>query len=517
MDPALSCSFMEVPLDYHDRSAGYGHLALIKANATHARRGTIFYNPGGPGGSGLQALDSFSATALALTGGHYDIVSWDPRGVGPLTIPGDISCFPTLADYTAFWNGTIQLTGIETTGNFTSAADLGALFGQAPLMQAKFDELARRCLRSPSGRFLRYVGTAATARDVVAMADALDGPGSAVNFIGVSYGTLLGTWLVNMFPERVGRVVLDGVISPVAVATDESSVVWSNHELADADKVYEGFVTGCALAGPQGCAIAASAGLSPADVDESIRALLQRAHDAARRNQSVPVTSSDIRELLGSAMYDPADWAGFANTTWAELVAAVDGEVGMKGGRRRTDDAFRPQTPRDDPTEDTQPDGGVAILCGDSVDPRGTRVEDAFKTIVTASRNVSPLFASIWPASFYYCPFWPVRAVERYQGPFNRTLANRILVLSNLFDPATPLEGAKEVATLLGDSAVLVTQRGFGHTTFTEPSQCLSDILTAYFTYGTMPESNGTTCAADADFEVFPGVNTEAILAAMSA
>lgn len=83
------------------------------------------------------------------------------------------------------------------TGNFSDPDDVQALLSQAPFMQAKYDELARRCLRHPSGKFLRYVGTAATARDIVALADALDGPGRPVNFVGTSYGSLLGMWLIN--------------------------------------------------------------------------------------------------------------------------------------------------------------------------------------------------------------------------------------------------------------------------------------------------------------------------------
>ncbi len=83
------------------------------------------------------------------------------------------------------------------TGNFSDPDDVQALLAQAPIMQEKYDELARRCLRHPSGKFFRYVGTAATARDIVALADALDGPGSPVNFIGASYGSVLGMWLIN--------------------------------------------------------------------------------------------------------------------------------------------------------------------------------------------------------------------------------------------------------------------------------------------------------------------------------
>ena len=85
-NPSLSCGFFDIPLDYHDPSAGQGKLAVIKANATGQRRGTVFFNPGGPGGSGLDSLDVDADVLVNLTGGVYDVVSWDPRGVGSLTV-----------------------------------------------------------------------------------------------------------------------------------------------------------------------------------------------------------------------------------------------------------------------------------------------------------------------------------------------------------------------------------------------------------------------------------------------
>ena len=92
------------------------------------------------------------------------------------------------------------------TGNFTDPTDIQALFSQADTMQGKYDGLAQRCLEHSDGKYLPYVGTAATARDLAALADALDGPGSPVNYIGLSYGTILGSWFINSeylrFPMR---------------------------------------------------------------------------------------------------------------------------------------------------------------------------------------------------------------------------------------------------------------------------------------------------------------------------
>ena len=119
--------------------------------------------------------------------------------------PGEIFCFNSTEEHDAFFNGTIELTGIEYTGNFTNAADVEALYSQASIMQQKYKELGEKCLNGPSGKYLRYVGAAATVRDLVALSDALDGPDQPVNYIGTSYGTLLGSWFVNSTSSPFGH------------------------------------------------------------------------------------------------------------------------------------------------------------------------------------------------------------------------------------------------------------------------------------------------------------------------
>ncbi|RPD70275.1 alpha/beta-hydrolase [Lentinus tigrinus ALCF2SS1-7] len=512
-DTSLSCGFLEVPLDYQDPSVGKARLALIKANATGERRGSVFFNPGGPGGSGLAAVNEDKDLLLGLSGGVYDVISWDPRGVGNLTIPGEVFCFDDFAEYTAFFNGTIELTGIEETGNFTNPADIKALLAQAPTMQKKYEQLGQKCLQSPSGKFLKYMGTAAAVRDMVSIANALDGPDTPINYIGTSYGTLIGSWFVNMFPERVGRVVIDGVIDPLVFATQEPALSFRS-QLISADTIYKALITGCALSGPSGCA-AASEGDGPLDIDAKFQALLKTAYDAAKLNASVPLTSGEIRITLFGEMYSPTDWSNLVNEEYPQIVQIVNGEAPANatlGKRSRELVRHNPFVKRGSQPNDSPSFTSTAIYCADSVDLRGTTMEQVFKGIISTAQNVTHLFGSSWPATFYRCSFWPVRSVERYHGPFNKTLANKILIASNLLDPITPLPGAETVARLLGKDAVLVRQNGFGHTTVSEPSTCLNEIAVTYFTNGTLP-ANNTLCEVNADFEVFSGVNTADILA----
>ncbi|KAI0758742.1 TAP-like protein-domain-containing protein [Fomes fomentarius] len=525
LDSSLSCAFFDIPLDYHNRSAGLGRLALIKANATHERRGTVFMKPGGPGVSGSEALNATGPLLLDQTGGFYDVVSWDPRGVGALTTPGDITCFDSVEEQQAFFAGTVERSGIEELGHFTDKADIQGLLAQASTMQQKYEDLGKRCLQHPNGKYLQYVGTAATVRDIAALADALDGPGSAINYIGLSYGTVIGSWLVNMFPERVGHVVIDGVVDPVRFSKEDTSLGWSQN-LVDADQTYNAFVTGCTLAGPDVCPLA-STGHSPLDVHESIQALFKTAHDAFRMDPSVPVTSGQLRSVFRTAMYLPGGWQSLVNDTLPAIIEQIRGEayrdaryisccVGSCGLPRMMTIRRSASAKRQQESVPQSPYSPAAIMCSDNRES-SANMTVVFQGIISTSQNISHMLGAAWPLAPYYCPFWPASAVERCEGPFNKSLANPILVIGNTYDPATPCADAKAAAQELGDRATLVRLNAFGHTSQAGPSVCMSDIIRAYMVNGTLPEGNDTVCEVDPDFEIFVGVNTSAIFTSMLA
>ncbi|EJF61449.1 hypothetical protein DICSQDRAFT_60485 [Dichomitus squalens LYAD-421 SS1] len=502
-NPALTCAFLEVPLDYFDASAGTARLALAKVNATSERRGTVFSTQArGPGGSGIVSLSQESAYLLAVTAGLYDIVSWDPRGVGTLTTPGEIHCFSSPEEYNSFFNGTLELTGIDYTGAFTDPHDIEHLLARAPLMQRKYEEAGRKCLDGPGERYLRYVGTASTVRDLIAMTDVIEGEGALVNYIGGSYGTYLGARFVNMFPERVGKVILDGVINSAIYANHS----WALHnQLVDTDAVYRGFVTGCALAGPQGCTIA-SAGQTPEAVHQTILGVLQAAYgaDVKAGNAGSLITSYQIRAKLFNALYSPASWASVANELWPQIVGNVSAPSQSPSRRTR----------QDNKANATVSYTAIAIFCADDgVNPESTEMSTVFQSVVTQTQNVSHMVGGVWPQPVYYCPFWPVRGVERYQGPFKKTLVNKIALVGNTYDPVTPFSGAQGLADLLGNSANLIRLNAFGHTSAAEPSDCTVALGQAYFANGTLPEEDDVVCGVNNDFEPFPGVNTAAILA----
>ena len=133
-----------------------------------------------------------------------------------LTSPGNVYCLSD-QEFDTFWSGTIEATGINQLGDFTNQTDLAALQSQAPIMDAKYREFAQRCLQGPNGTALQYVGTVATVRDLVSLADAIVGPGSEINYWGLSYGTYVGMIFANstarIYSEAF-RVLADFHCSP---------------------------------------------------------------------------------------------------------------------------------------------------------------------------------------------------------------------------------------------------------------------------------------------------------------
>ncbi|OSC97434.1 alpha/beta-hydrolase [Trametes coccinea BRFM310] len=496
----LTCAYFSVPLDYHDISAGNGTLLVVKANATSGEpKGTIFMNPGGPGVSGLTSLATDGPKLMNHSGGVYDIISWDARGIGPYTYPGDVFCLSD-EETTSFWNGSIETTGINWLGNFTNQTDLDHLYSQAPIIDAQYRAFGEKCLQGPNGTTLQYVGTAATVRDMVFLADALQGPGTPIKYWGLSYGTIVGVWFMNMFPDRVGNVILDGVLDATSVATEQSYKLWRD-QVGSAEDVYNAFANACALAGPNECPLARFEGATGADVVDYISSAISASavHDQPSASN---VSLLMLRASVYGGLYQPQEWASLANDTLASEMARILHS-------NATPQAQHAMTKRATfSTSYTEP----AVVCADSVDADPSlSMKDVFDEIVNVTRTVSRSFGAFWPIPWHRCLYWPVRAVERYQGPFNKTLANRVLVIGNAYDNATPFFEAQDTADVLGSQAALVKQNGFGHTSIYQYSTCTANIIQAYLANGTLPNDGLTVCEIDDFVELFPGVKSVSV------
>ncbi|KAI4518937.1 hypothetical protein K525DRAFT_287718 [Schizophyllum commune Loenen D] len=479
LNVAATCGYLEVPLDYADDTAGTARLALIKFPATQERWGTLFVNPGGPGESGLEYVFQNGPTISEATGGHYDVGE---------TYPGTPSCFDSPMDLLDFFSGTLEATGLDIRGNLSDNGQLEELYSHVDEMEAKYVEWGRRCAEAPTGKTLQYVGTAATVRDMVSLADVLEPGVQEINY-----------WV---FPERVGHVILDGCVNPLLYYTKPATEYYSNY-LIDTDGALNGFATGCAAAGKDGCALVKYDNATSTDILARIQGLLDRTHDLAKAgaDMSQTLTSPEFRQTIFNYLYAPTAWSAFATFTagYEESLNALAANASVPSALAlQLTDGKRAYNPG-------AYAGFLAIACGDSLDAGNTTMRDGFDTIVKVSQDVSAMFGPRWwEATMSACFAWPARAVERYTGPFDKQLKNPILVIGNSHDPVTPFQNAQLMADLLGDSAVLLKQDGFGHSSLAEKSSCSVNIINEYFTNGTLPKGNDTECEIDNSVILFP-------------
>ncbi|KAF8582474.1 alpha/beta-hydrolase [Ramaria rubella] len=504
-DAQFDCGSVQVPLDYAHPEVGNATLAVARLKSNNQPRlGTIFTNPGGPGGSGVEFLVSEAGTFInTVTRGHYDIVSWDPRGVNQSR--PQISCgFTSQESMAQFFGDTIPFVGFEARGNFTDADDLNAFFSRVNETDAKIVQTGQRCLDT-DGAFLKYMGTAAVVRDMVYLSECLESPEVKINYWGFSYGTVIGNYFVNMFPERVGRVIIDGVVDTVVWATKPSYEL-GPVSLSAVESVFQGFAEKCSEAGPQNCAIAQNDS-TPASILQGIENLINTAYDLHKAGLT-NITSFETRELIWGELYTPTTWdgvlvPGLLNT--AAAFAALISNTSISTRAHTLNPVFGTLKPRQN--TNTSNDGvdpnvqtffaELVISCVDSIDQADVTTERVFQEVVSVTQKLAPTFGELpvttGPA---FCHRFPVRAVERFTGPFNHTLANIILVIGNKADPITPFANAKRIATMLGDSARLVEQNGFGHTSIAENSDCTQGVVREYFLYGALP-TNGLVCETD--------------------
>ncbi|KAH7335773.1 TAP-like protein-domain-containing protein [Rhizoctonia solani] len=500
------CGRFEVPLDYADRKASTATLAAIRLNATASPRlGTIFVNPGGPGESGVDwVLSDDMAIILNGTGGQYDIVSWDPRGVGS-TVP-KVQCFDSGTEEIKFWNGSLRGTTLEVRTDFKNATVRDEFYSHIDEVDSILVKFGKQC-NAQSKDMLKYVGTAATVRDMVALHDYLEGT-ELINYWGISYGTILGSYFVNMFPKRVGRVIIDGVVSPWDWATKQPLQI-AYDSMNSTDATFDAFASSCVTAGPSKCAIAQQ-GSTVDSIRDWVFNLIALAYDNAKATGGATVSSSQLRALLWANMYYPKNWPELARNLAQTYTALSNSTTGNSTNGLETRDLPRQIRPmpftRRDNTNSSDPATDYAyqaVTCADAVDAGNSTTKQGFETVVDLTNKYTRMFGPWvgWQSGGMYCHHWPARAVERFTGPFNHTLKNKIIVIGNLADPVTPFGNAKAVAEALGDSAVLLKHNGYGHTSLYMHSNCTLAATSKYFTTGELPP-NGTVC--ETDEQLFP-------------
>ncbi|KAI0372413.1 hypothetical protein BV20DRAFT_991265 [Pilatotrama ljubarskyi] len=479
--PGAECGFAIVPLDYFNASAGVAKIALGRYNATSGKKkGSVFLNPGGPGGPGVSLATSSGPDFQQIIGKEYDMIGFDPRGIGqtePVT-----QCFPSPEARQAFIANTVLDRGYDVSPNVSDPANRYHLIQTQRDANALYKTQFEICAQT-MGDGLRYMGTSTVVRDIVFITSLLEGKDALVNFYGLSYGTAIGAYLVNMFPDRVGHVVIDGVLD----AVDWSSVPsykWERDFLVDTDNVYKLFMSECAKAGPSQCALAKHAN----DTGDAVLARLESFinnlyfQPLAVPNADIPgiLTSGRTRLYIMGALVSPMSWPNAA----AALAQA------MAGNGTAVLNSVN--------TKDLKDLERSAVSCNDNKPFAPPTPEEVIDEQLYDTEHVSRFSLTVVISEpDAGCQFWPVTPPERFLGPWNHTLRNPMLIISNTLDPATPLASGKRALKRQGKkSAGLLVQDGPGHTSFALPSLCTAQHVRTYFANGTLP-AEGTVCPVD--------------------
>ncbi|MEU8897322.1 alpha/beta hydrolase [Nocardia sp. NPDC048505] len=465
--PEADCGDIRIPVDYANPGAQAITMPLVRLRATNpeSRLGVLTMNPGGPGESGYQQiLDALDPddTGLRKFRVRYDLVGFDPRGVGRTAA---VRCLDDRA------------TDAYYATDFTPSTP-----DQLAKVAAAHRGYAAACLRN-TGRLLGFVGTEFVAKDMDVMRAAL---GEAkLNYLGFSYGSRLGLYYAEEFPDRVGRMLLDSVDDPSS-STDrwefeESTRTPVSARLAPRDQVVYDMLGVCTARSD--CPL----GHDQAAAMTALRALIDKV-------DADPIPVDDGRRLgsnlallgLFETTYDSSYQKRFEQAIVAAqrgngtaLAALADRYVGRENGRfSSADPAFWAiQCANDDPAD-------YRSKSEDQIMAALSRVAEGY------SRS-GPLFGANRVFSTPLCLFWPVPPTRASAG-VRAAGAPTIVLVNNTEDPATPLEDAEHVAETLAD-AVLVVNEHAGHIAFDNGSECVDGIVLGFLFDGQVP-ARGTRC-----------------------
>lgn len=193
----FQCATAKVPMDWKNPSSAKIEIALIRAISSKKPMGSILVNPGGPGASGYNFVrDSLDFAVDSKLSGNFDIVGFDPRGVNKSSA---VSCYDNPSEMDAFLFDIPADAGPVGSDSWLDAGD------------AANKEFGEACLKH-TGELLGFVDTVSAARDLDLLRAILGD--EKLNYLGYSYGTFLGATYADLYPEKTGRLVLDGAIDP---------------------------------------------------------------------------------------------------------------------------------------------------------------------------------------------------------------------------------------------------------------------------------------------------------------
>ena len=429
------CATVRAPIDWARPNGASFDLQLVKiaSTSTKKRIGSILVNPGGPGASGRKFARQLQGGALpSVIRERFDIIGWDPRGVGT-TLP-------------------IKCLGPQETEELYSA-------DQTPDSPAEFDALiaiTRRfteaCALNSAG-LLEHVATADVVKDMEAIRSALGE--QKISFLGFSYGTLLGAGYANAYPNRVRAFVLDGVLDPTADANERvrrQAIGFEtelDHFLADCQK------RKCSMLRPGKTA------------GESFDAAMATAEQLGVRVGKRNLGPGDAWYGVIASLYDKTyGWpaleraiSNLADGDGAALLGIADSYA-----RRRSNGTY-----------ENVAEANAAVNCTDIPSPRDPA---AYRALAKEFSVIAPRLGAFAAYSSVACAFWPAR-VTGSLAPLRAKGSDPILLIGTTGDPATPLVWAQSLQRQLAN-ATLLTYSGEGHTALLTGNRCVRNVVVKY-------------------------------------
>ncbi|KAI0659700.1 hypothetical protein C8Q70DRAFT_980456 [Cubamyces menziesii] len=489
---SADCSFglFDVLLNWADPDAGQGRLRYGKCSVPHdvVREGTIFVMADRSQSLLRWLAGGTAETIYNSTGRKYDIVAWYPRGNGDAsaTVPGPAECFTSDAERKAFYVQSSLEMGIEHFwgDHMEYRHQQGPEDARDWLrLQTKMIE---HCLSGQNQTMLSYIGTAATVRDLVAMADAFDGPGSPINFWGVGEDARIGEYLLQMFPERAGRIVLQAPLSLATLSRPGQNPfeVWREDVRHAHDSMIKQFAMGLeVLHGDD------SNGSLPSDRQWTRASIVsglmhtledvRRTYVGWRNSLEVDLDNSALNQTLGQffeqATSVDVDTAAVANSV-ALLHRSQLHSVELTDLRR------------------------MSVLCGDQLGEYGpataARVSHDMLSRIEQEFDLAPLLAtSIFPSLPYFCHLWPLRATERLRffeldgtSVEHRNVAFPPLIVQYDMNPFAPPRPPSSILPGIEEFSLMVESKSrlFEATRF-DPQTCIGRSISDYLRDGILP------------------------------
>ena len=451
----FQCAKVKVPLDYSQPGGQTIEIAMKKHPATgSARQGTLFMNPGGPGGSGVDDVGGMPTSTFAGVQSAYDIIGFDPRGIGSSTA---ITC-----------SSDAEAKAMEGVSPVDGAGAPVAFEQRAAVISEQVKQFEASCAANTKpAELLDHVDTVSVARDLDVLR-ALSGD-QKLNYAGFSYGTYLGAHYAELFPANTGRLVLDGALDP--------SLTYSERRQGQArgfERALRNYVAWCQSG--QSCPLTGDVDAGVQQIGDVFTSANQSPVPSSDPNR--PVKGEDMKQIVGLMLHSP-------ESSWSVVSEAL-GQVINKHDAS----AFRSIADQ----LDAQPLVNTGAMMGTNC--LDYRVEGDMATWTAQSKElerIAPRFATVSDAGDLSCQAWGHTGTQPSKALHAKGAAP-ILVIGTTGDPATPHEWAVALADQL-ESGQLLTWEGNGHVAYSNPGHgpCVTQAVDTYLLTGTMPKK-GLTC-----------------------